>query len=43
LPDTFTAAINTTATVTVTWIDKVADQSFGAGNQTVSIVLETVL
>ena len=42
-PDTATAAINTTATVTVTWIDKVADQSFGAGNQTISIVLETVL
>ena len=41
--DTFTNAINVTATVTVTWIDKVADQSFGAGNPTVSIVLETVL
>jgi type IV pilus assembly protein PilV len=36
-------ATNVTATVTVTWIDKVADQSFGAGNQNVSVVLETVL
>jgi type IV pilus assembly protein PilV len=42
-PDTVTAANNTTALITVTWIDKVADQSFGAGNQTVSITLETVL
>ena len=41
--DTTTAAPNLTATVTVTWIDKVADQSFGAGNATASIVLETVL
>jgi type IV pilus assembly protein PilV len=42
-PDIQTGATNVTATVTVTWIDKVADQSFGAGNQTVSVVLETVL
>lgn len=43
-PDTLTGAANVTATITVTWIDKVAEQSFGsaAGNQ-VSIVLETVL
>ncbi|MBV9726342.1 MAG: type IV pilus modification protein PilV [Gammaproteobacteria bacterium] len=38
-----TGATDVTATVTVTWIDKVADQSFGAGNPTVSVVLETVL
>jgi type IV pilus assembly protein PilV len=42
-PDVLTAATNVTATVTVTWIDKVADQTFGAGNLTVSVVLETVL
>ena len=42
-PDVVTGANNTTATVTVQWIDKVADQSFGAGLPTVSITLETVL
>ena len=43
-PDVVTGANNVTATITVTWIDKVAEQSFGslAGNQ-VSVVLETVL
>jgi type IV pilus assembly protein PilV len=42
-PDVLTGANNVTATVTVTWVDKVAEQSFGAGGNTVSIVLETVL
>ncbi|MBV8147292.1 MAG: type IV pilus modification protein PilV [Gammaproteobacteria bacterium] len=43
-PDTVTGANNITATITVNWLDKVAEQSFGAaaGNQ-VSVVLETVL
>ena len=43
-PDTLTGANNVTATITVSWLDKVAEQSFGSptGNQ-VSIVLETVL
>ena len=43
VPDAITGASNVTATVTVTWIDKVAEQSFGAGGPTVSVVLETVL
>ena len=43
VPDGVTGASNVTATVTVTWIDKVAEQSFGAGGPTVSVVLETVL
>jgi type IV pilus assembly protein PilV len=42
-PDNRTGASNVTATVTVTWSDKVAEQSFGAGAPTVSVVLETVL
>jgi len=47
-PDTVTAATNVTATVTVTWFDRVAEQSFGnpnlpAGQGNMSIVLETVL
>jgi len=42
-PDGLTGASNVTATVTVTWSDKVAEQSFGAGAPTVSVVLETVL
>ena len=39
-----TGATNVTATITVTWLDKVAEQSFGspAGNQ-ISVVMETVL
>jgi type IV pilus assembly protein PilV len=43
-PDLNTGAPNITATVTVTWLDKVAEQSFGnaAGNQ-ITIALETVL
>ena len=43
-PDILTGANNITATVTVQWADKVAEQSFGnaAGNLT-SITLETVL
>jgi type IV pilus assembly protein PilV len=44
-PDKVTLAPNITATITVTWSDKVAEQSFGdplaAGN--LSVVLETVL
>jgi type IV pilus assembly protein PilV len=44
-PDVQTGASNMTATITVTWSDKVAEQSFGdplaAGNM--SVVLETVL
>jgi type IV pilus assembly protein PilV len=44
-PDGSTGADNVTATITVTWSDKVAEQSFGdptaAGN--ISVVLETVL
>jgi type IV pilus assembly protein PilV len=44
-PDRKTGANNVTATITVTWSDKVAEQSFGdplaAGN--ISVVLETVL
>jgi type IV pilus assembly protein PilV len=43
--DTVTGAANITATITVTWSDKVAEQTFGdpaaAGN--LSVVLETVL
>jgi type IV pilus assembly protein PilV len=42
-PDGLSGASNVTATVTVTWSDKVAEQSFGAGAPTVSVVLETVL
>ena len=51
-PDTFTGAANITATVTVQWIDKVAEQSFGTASAVsatcavggcVSITLETVL
>ena len=51
-PDTVTLANNITATVTVQWIDKVAEQSFGtpaavsatcAVGGCVSITLETVL
>jgi type IV pilus assembly protein PilV len=43
-PDVVTTANNVTATITVTWSDKVAEQSFGnpAGNN-ISITLETVL
>jgi type IV pilus assembly protein PilV len=43
-PDLLTGANNVTATVTVQWSDKVAEQSFGspAGNL-MSITLETVL
>ncbi|HVN45398.1 MAG TPA: type IV pilus modification protein PilV [Steroidobacteraceae bacterium] len=43
-PDALTGANNVTATITVNWLDKVAEQTFGspAGNQ-VSVVLETVL
>jgi type IV pilus assembly protein PilV len=44
-PDKVTLAPNITATITVTWSDKVAEQTFGdplaAGN--LSVVLETVL
>jgi type IV pilus assembly protein PilV len=44
-PDVVTGANNITATITVTWSDKVAEQTFGdplaAGN--LSVVLETVL
>jgi type IV pilus assembly protein PilV len=44
-PDKVTGAPNITATITVTWSDRVAEQTFGdplaAGN--ISIVLETVL
>ena len=51
-PDTATGANNVTATVTVTWVDKVAEQSFGTASAAtgacpvggcVSITLETVL
>ena len=43
-PDTATGANNVTATVTVTWADKVAEQSFGAtAGNLISITLETVL
>ena len=42
--DVVTGANNTTATVTVTWADKVAEQSFGAtAGNLISITLETVL
>ena len=41
--DPATGANTVTATITVTWIDKVAEQSFGAGGPTVSISLETLL
>jgi type IV pilus assembly protein PilV len=42
--DTNTGANNVTATVTVQWSDKVAEQSFGApAGNVVSITLETVL
>jgi type IV pilus assembly protein PilV len=43
--DAFTGADNVTATVTVQWLDTVAQQSFGgvAPNNTVSITLETIL
>jgi hypothetical protein len=47
-PDLVTGATNVTATVTVTWLDRVAEQSFGnpnlpAGQGNMSVVLETVL
>ncbi len=43
-PDTATGANNITATVTVQWSDKVAEQSFGApAGNLISITLETVL
>jgi type IV pilus assembly protein PilV len=43
-PDKVTGANNVTATVTVQWSDKVAEQSFGApAGNVVSITLETVL
>src|SRR5262252_1340199 len=43
-PDSLTGANNVTATVTVQWSDKVAEQSFGApGGNIISITLETVL
>jgi len=43
-PDRFTGANNVTATVTVQWADKVAEQSFGApAGNVVAITLETVL
>jgi type IV pilus assembly protein PilV len=43
-PDVTTGANNVTATVTVQWADKVAEQSFGApAGNVVAITLETVL
>jgi type IV pilus assembly protein PilV len=43
-PDVVTGANNVTATVTVQWADKVAEQSFGVtGGNLNSITLETVL
>ncbi|HYX73855.1 MAG TPA: type IV pilus modification protein PilV [Steroidobacteraceae bacterium] len=43
-PDVVTGANNVTATVTVQWSDKVAEQSFGApAGNLISITLETVL
>jgi type IV pilus assembly protein PilV len=43
-PDKVTGANNVTATVTVQWADKVAEQSFGApAGNVVAITLETVL
>jgi type IV pilus assembly protein PilV len=43
-PDVVTGANNVTATVTVQWGDKVAEQSFGApAGNVVAITLETVL
>jgi type IV pilus assembly protein PilV len=43
-PDTNTGANNVTATITVQWSDKVAEQSFGApAGNLISITLETVL
>ena len=43
-PDRNTGANNVTATVTVQWADKVAEQSFGApAGNVVAITLETVL
>jgi type IV pilus assembly protein PilV len=43
-PDVVTGANNITATVTVQWNDKVAEQSFGApAGNLISITLETVL
>jgi type IV pilus assembly protein PilV len=42
--DTTTGANNVTATVTVQWADKVAEQSFGApAGNVIAITLETVL
>jgi hypothetical protein len=46
--DIVTKATNVTATVTVTWFDRVAEQSFGnpnlpVGQGNMSVVLETVL
>ncbi len=43
-PDVVTGANNVTATVTVQWADKVAEQSFGvATGNLITITLETVL
>jgi type IV pilus assembly protein PilV len=43
-PDVVTGANNVTATVTVQWSDKVAEQTFGApAGNVVSVSLETVL
>jgi type IV pilus assembly protein PilV len=43
-PDVQTGANNVTATITVTWLDTVAEQSFGnPTGTTISVVLETVL
>jgi type IV pilus assembly protein PilV len=43
--DTLTGAANVTATVTVQWLDTVAQQAYGGAgeNNTVSISLETIL
>ena len=41
--DPITGATDVTATITVTWDDSVAQQTFGAGTGTVSITLETML
>jgi type IV pilus assembly protein PilV len=43
--DTLTGAANVTATVTVQWLDTVAQQAYGGAgaNNTVSVTLETIL
>jgi type IV pilus assembly protein PilV len=41
--DPVTGAPDVTATITVTWDDSVAQQTFGAGTGTVSLTLETML